>query len=82
MNQTPIHLLIDTNLSTFSLNIKAYTSVNITFGEKSLGSQFLPVPVETIAFDSEKIGGNLKILLTILIMLSTSIDKLELVFEF
>jgi translation initiation factor 3 subunit F len=57
MNQTPIHLLVDTGLTDYSLSIKAYTSSNISFSEdKVLGAQFLPVPVEFTMFDLEKIG--------------------------
>jgi len=58
MNQPPIHLTVDTALTDGSMGIKAYTSLNIAFGEKSLGSQFLPVPLEIVTFDVEKIGVN------------------------
>jgi len=56
LNHPLIHLTVDTNLTNYSMAIKAYTTTPVAFGEKSLGSQFLPVPVEISAFDSEKIG--------------------------
>jgi len=59
INHSPIHLTVDTNLTNYSLSLKAFTSTNITFNEKVLGSQFLPVPVQLQAFDSEKIGVDL-----------------------
>jgi len=56
MTNAPLFLTIDTNLNNYTLSIKGYSCSDIKFGEKSLGSQFLPLPVEVIAFDSEKIG--------------------------
>jgi translation initiation factor 3 subunit F len=59
MNHPPIHLTVDTNLTNDTLGIKAYTSTNITFNDKVLGSQFLPVPMQLHTFEAEKIGVDL-----------------------
>jgi len=56
MNNPPIHMTVDTNLTNLSLNVKGYTSVSVVFNEKPLGSQFLPIQLEIQAFDAEKIG--------------------------
>jgi translation initiation factor 3 subunit F len=56
ISHSPIHLIVDTNLTNYSMSIKAYTSTNITFNDKALGSQFLPIPLELQTFDAEKIG--------------------------
>jgi len=56
MNHSPIHLTVDTSLTDSTLSVKAYTSLNISFGEKALGCQFLSVPLEIVTFDAEKIG--------------------------
>jgi len=56
MNHPPIHLTVDTNLTNFTMTIKAYTSTNITFNEKVLGSQFLSIPTKIHALDTDKIG--------------------------
>lgn len=52
-NNTPIHLIVDTNLTNFTLSVKAYTNFNISFSDKILGTQFLPIPLEikTLEFD-------------------------------
>lgn len=59
MSHPPIHLMVDTNLTNFSLNIRAFSSTNITFNDKALASQFLPVPVEIQMLEAEKIGLNM-----------------------
>jgi len=51
-----IHLTVDTTLGNSSMSIKAFSSVNLVFGEKPLGSQFLPLPCEIRALDTDKIG--------------------------
>jgi translation initiation factor 3 subunit F len=58
INHSPIHLVVDTNLTNYSLSIKAFVSTHISFNDKALGSQFLPVPLEIQTFDAEKIGGS------------------------
>jgi len=52
----PIHLTVDTTLSHNTMGIKAFTSTNIVFAEKPLGHQFLPLPCEIRALDTDKIG--------------------------
>lgn len=56
MTTSPIHLTVDTNLSNNTMSVRAFTSSTIVFNEKVLGSQFLPIPLEIIALDAEKIG--------------------------
>jgi len=56
MNIPPVHVTIDTNLTNVSMSVKAFTNVPIVINEKTLGSQFLPVPIEIQALDAEKIG--------------------------
>jgi len=85
MTNPPIHMTVDTNLTNFTMSVKAYTNVSVVFNEKSLGSQFLPVPLEIQAVDAEKIGvdvlmktkGGNHSLLTDLDNLEISIKKLE-----
>jgi len=92
MNHPPIHLTVDTNLTNFSLGVKAYTSTNITFNEKVLGSQFFPVPVQLQTLEAEKIGVDLLVkgemnpdiansLLSDLDSLESSIKKLQFLLE-
>jgi len=92
INHPPIHLTVDTNLTNFSLGIKAFTSTNITFNEKVLGSQFFPVPTQLQTLDAEKIGVDLLIkgelngdiasnLLSDLDNLESSIQKLQSMLE-
>jgi len=85
MNRAPIHLTVDTNLTNYKLSIKAFTNTSITFGEKALGSQFLPVSCEVQSFDSsEKLGvdvlvkakNNPNLVLSDLENLESSVEKL------
>lgn len=55
--QSPIHVIVDTNLTDFSLKVKAFVNMPVSFNEKSFGSQFLPLSIEVQALDAEKIGG-------------------------
>lgn len=55
-NLSPIHMTVDTNLTNNTMSVKAFTSVPVVFNEKNLGSQFLPIPLEIISLDAEKIG--------------------------
>jgi len=56
MNNPPVFVTVDTNLTNHTLSTKAYTSTSIVFNEKILGSQFISVPLEIQAFDAEKTG--------------------------
>jgi len=54
---SPIHLTVDTTLTDFQMAIKAYANVPVSLTEeKSLGFQFLPIPLEFQSFDEEKIA--------------------------
>jgi len=54
--QSPIHVIVDTNLTDFSLKVKAFVNMPVSFNEKSFGSQFLPLSIDVQAQDAEKIG--------------------------
>jgi len=56
MNNPPIHMTVDTNLTNTTMSVKSYTSTSVMFNEKVLGSQFISIPLEIQAFDSEKVG--------------------------
>jgi len=56
MTTTPVHITVDTALTNNTMAIKAYTSTSVSFADKPLGSQFLPLPCEIEAHDAEKIG--------------------------
>jgi len=56
INQPPVHVLIDTNLTEYSLNVRAFYSMPVAFNDKPFGSQFLPLPIDVQALDAEKIG--------------------------
>jgi len=88
INHPPIHVTVDTTLKDYTLAVKAFTSSNITFHDKVLGSQFLPVPLQVQALDADKIGVDLlikgelhpdmtKSLLSDLDNLENSIQKLQ-----
>jgi len=79
INASPVHVLVDTNLTNNSLAVKSFYSVPVSFNEKQFGYQFLPLPIEVQTFDAEKIGvdtlmkakqGNHKVL--------TDLENLEL----
>jgi len=56
LTHSPIHLLVDTNLTNFTLSVKAYTATTVVLNEKQLGAQFLPIHCDILSLDSEKIG--------------------------
>jgi len=55
-SHSPVHLTVDTNLTNYTLSVKAYHSTTIQFNEKDLGAMFLPLPHEIQTFEAEKIG--------------------------
>jgi len=56
-SHSPVHLTVDTNLTNYTLSVKAYQSTNISFAsDKTLGSIFLPLRHEIQTFEAEKIG--------------------------
>eukprot|EP01116_Phalansterium_solitarium_P009095 TRINITY_DN23115_c0_g1_i1.p1 TRINITY_DN23115_c0_g1~~TRINITY_DN23115_c0_g1_i1.p1 ORF type:complete len:286 (+),score=83.91 TRINITY_DN23115_c0_g1_i1:37-894(+) len=56
MNGNPIHMTVDTTLANDTMAIKAWSHTSITLNDKTLGSHFLPVPLEIQTNDQEKIG--------------------------
>jgi len=58
MNHPPIHLTVDTDLKNYTMSVKAYTSTNVAFNDKVLGSQFLPIPTKIQSLEAERIGAH------------------------
>eukprot|EP01119_Soliformovum_irregulare_P025043 TRINITY_DN914_c0_g1_i1.p1 TRINITY_DN914_c0_g1~~TRINITY_DN914_c0_g1_i1.p1 ORF type:complete len:319 (+),score=71.34 TRINITY_DN914_c0_g1_i1:114-959(+) len=56
MNHPPVHLLVDTNLTNYTLSTKTFISNNLTINEKALGAQFMPVPLEYLSFDAARVA--------------------------
>jgi len=54
MNGSPVHLLVDTQLSNLSMSIRAFTSVSVSLNDKPVGAHFVPLPLEFPTFDAEK----------------------------
>jgi len=52
----PLHLTVDTSLGKACLSVKAWSHVPIVIHDKQLGSQFLPVPLQIVTNDHERIG--------------------------
>lgn len=55
---SPIHVMVDTNLTGGTMDVKAFISNNIGFqnSEKPLGAQFQPVKLELDYVEAERIG--------------------------
>jgi len=53
---SPLHLTVDTSLANDTLSVKSWSHVPIVINEKQLGSQFLPVPLEILTNDHEKVA--------------------------
>jgi len=86
MNQSPLHLTIDTTLQGNTMAINSYMSNTVSFGEKQLIAHFQPIPHELKSFEAEKItvetltraeDGDLTTLLSELQTLEQSMDKLQ-----
>jgi translation initiation factor 3 subunit F len=55
---SPIHVIVDTNLTGGTMDVKTFISSNVSFGEsKKLGAQFQPVKLELDYVEAERIGG-------------------------
>lgn len=53
---SPVHLLVDTQLTHDTLGIRAYTGSSLTFGDRALGSYFQPVSLEIMSMDVDRVG--------------------------
>jgi len=60
-NTTPIHLVVDTTLSSEGLHVSAYTSHVLTLGDKTLATEFVEVPCEVLYTELEKVGADLMV---------------------
>jgi len=53
---SPIHVIVDTNLTGGTMDIKAFTSSNVAFAGAKLGAQFQPAKLELDYVEAERIG--------------------------
>lgn len=53
---SPIHLTIDTTLRNNKPEIKAYFSTEIGIPDRKQGTIFVPIPIDTISYDSERLA--------------------------
>lgn len=57
MNQhSPVHLLLDTDLSKGKIELSTYHGFQINFGEKGLQQHFLPLQNEYLVYDQDKVA--------------------------
>jgi len=57
MTHQPVHLLVDTDLTDYTLSVKAFTATVLSLSEeKAMGCIFVPLPLEIEALDAERIG--------------------------
>lgn len=54
--RSPIHVTIDTALKSGKPEIKAYCSMEIGIPERKQGTIFVPIPIELISYDSERLA--------------------------
>ncbi len=54
--RSPIHFTIDTALKSGKPEIKAYCSMEIGIPERKQGTIFVPIPVEIISYDAERLA--------------------------
>ncbi|RNA25206.1 eukaryotic translation initiation factor 3 subunit F-like [Brachionus plicatilis] len=52
---SPIHLTVDTNLKNNQPDVKAYYSTELGIPERKQGTIFVPIPIDIISYDSEKL---------------------------
>ena len=52
----PIHLTVDTTFTNGEATLKAFVSVNLSLGEKSLAAQFQEIPAELQMSEAERVG--------------------------
>ena len=57
--RSPIHLTIDTTLKNNRPEVKAYCSMEIGVPERKQGTIFVPIPIEVISYDAERLASNL-----------------------
>jgi translation initiation factor 3 subunit F len=57
-NASPVHLLVNTDLSKLKFEVLTYNNVNVILNENPLGSQFLEIPNEITGMRADRIGGS------------------------
>ncbi|KAG2488313.1 hypothetical protein HYH03_013163 [Edaphochlamys debaryana] len=55
----PVHIVVDTTLRDDKFAIQAYTSRVLSLGDKTLATEFVEIPCETIFGDIERVGAEL-----------------------
>merc|ERR1712043_43738 len=54
--KNPVHLTVDTSLKGARMGMKAYISSNMGIPEKTIGTMFVPVPVDITSYEPERVG--------------------------
>jgi len=57
--RSPIHLTIDTTLRNNRPEVKAYCSMEIGIPDRKQGTLFVPIPIEIISYDAERLATDL-----------------------
>lgn len=52
----PVHLTVDTGFTNADAGIKAYVSVNLSLGERTLAAQFNEIPLDLRMAEAERVG--------------------------
>ncbi|KMZ64583.1 Eukaryotic translation initiation factor 3 subunit F [Zostera marina] len=55
----PVHLTVDTGFTNADAGIKAYVSVNLSLGERTLAAQFNEIPLDLRMAEAERVGFDL-----------------------
>jgi len=54
--RSPIHVIIDTTLKNNRPEIKAYCSTEIGIPDRKQGTIFIPIPIEIVSYDAERLA--------------------------
>ena len=57
--RSPIHLTIDTTLKNNKPEIKAYCSMELGVPDKKQGTIFVPIPIDVISYDAERLASKI-----------------------
>lgn len=52
----PIHLTVDTGFRNGEASIKAFVSVNLSLGDRSIAAQFQEIPLDLRMIEAERVG--------------------------
>jgi translation initiation factor 3 subunit F len=54
MNQSPVHLMVGTNLESGSISVNTFYSLSISLTERVVQNQFLPLPFDYVTSEHER----------------------------